>query len=155
MKIKKAKLLKFQFKTGAEGAKLDQAGPLMKGFMYVMPLLVFPMTMNFASSLTFYWACSNFISLIQARTFKIPRIRAFLKIPVMIQHKKTDVKVPGKQKGFAESFRDTIDNYKASAKVLDRREHDEQMFKQAGASKPVKTYRYDPTKPAAFKKSKF
>ena len=127
----------------------------MKGFMYVMPLIVFPMTMNFASGLTFYWACSNLFSLIQARIFKIPRIRSYLNIPVMIQHKKNEVKAPGKKKGFVTSFRDTLDNYRASTKVLDRREYDEKMFRDAGTAKPVKTYRYDPTKPVAFKKSKF
>ena len=145
----------FQFKTGAEGAKLDHAGPLMKGFMYLMPLLIIPMTMNFASGLTFYWACSNLISLVQARIFKIPQIRSFLKIPVMIDHKKAEVKVPGKKKGFRQSLRDTLDNYGASAKIIDRRAHDEKMFRDAGTAKPVKTYRYDPTKPVAFKKSKF
>ena len=127
----------------------------MKGFMYLMPMIIFPMTMNFASGLTFYWACSNLISLVQARTLKIPQIRSLLKIPVMINHKKPDVKVPGKKKGFQQSIRDTLDNYRASAKVLDRREYDEKMFREAGTAKPVKTYRYDPTKPVAFKKSKF
>ena len=127
----------------------------MKGFMYVMPLMIFPMTMNFASGLTFYWTCSNLISLIQARILKIPKIRSLLKIPVMVQHKKNEAKVPGKKKGFAQSVRDTLDNYRASAKVLDRREYDEKMFREAGTAKPVKTYRYDPTKPVAFKKSKF
>ena len=127
----------------------------MKGFMYVLPLIVFPMTMNFASGLTFYWACSNMISLIQARILKIPQIRTSLKIPLMVNHKKIEVKAPGKKKGFVTSFRDTMDNFRASSKVLDRREYDEKMFRDAGTAKPVKTYRYDPTKPVAFKKSKF
>ena len=153
--MKHQTFFKFQFKTGAEGAKLDHAGPLMKGFMYVMPLIVFPMTMNFASGLTFYWACSNLISLIQARILKIPKIRSFLKIPVMVSHKKNEVKVPGKKKSFQQSVRDTLDNFSASSKMEDRRVYDEKMFRKAGTDKPVKTYRYDPTKPVAFKKSKF
>ena len=134
---------------------MDQAGPLMKGFMYLLPVMIIPMTMNFASGLTFYWACSNLISLVQARIFKIRQIRSILKIPMMIKHEKPDVKVPGKKKGFKQSFRDTMDNFKVSAKALDRREYDEKMFREAGRAKPVKTYRYDPTKPVAFKKSKF
>jgi len=144
-----------QFKTGAEGAKLDTAGPLMKGFMYMTPLIIFPMTFNFPCALTFYWACSNLISLTQARLLKIPKIRSLLKIPVMVKHKKPAVKGPGKQKGFVDTVRDTLDNFRAAGKVLDRREYDEKMFREAGNASPPKTYSYDPTKPVAFKKTKF
>ena len=38
--------------------------------MVAIPVLVVPMTMNFASALTFYWASSNLISLLQARMLK-------------------------------------------------------------------------------------
>ena len=58
---------------------------------------MFPFIMNFASGVTFYWACTNIISLGQARFFKIETIRALFKIPKMIQHKKA-APPPGKKK---------------------------------------------------------
>lgn len=126
----------------------------MKLFMVAIPVLVVPMTMNFASALTFYWASSNLISLLQARMLKIPKIRKFLDIPPMIKHKNETVPGQKKQgiKGFFDGFRDTMDNFRSAGKVIDRREYDEQMFRDAGSAKTVKTYRYDPTKPMALKK---
>ena len=134
---------------------MDQAGPLMKIFMLAVPVMIFPMTFNFPCALTFYWACSNFISLLQARMLKIPRIRSSLNIPTMVQHKPAAI-VPGQpQKGFVTTVRDTLDNFRAAGKVIDRREYDEKMFREAGSAKTVKTYQYDPTKPIAPKKTKF
>ena len=134
---------------------MDTSGPLMKGFMYLVPLIIFPMTFNFPSALTFYWACSNLISLIQARMLKIQMIRSYLNIPVMIKHEKPKAAPGGEKKGFVDSVRDTLDNYRAAGRVIDKREHDEKMFREAGIAAPVKTYKYDPTKPIALKKTKF
>ena len=128
---------------------------MMKIFMLAVPVMIFPMTFNFPSALTFYWACSNLISLLQARMLKIPQIRSFLSIPAMVKHKPA-AEVPGQpKKGFVKSVRDTLDNFRAAGKVIDRREYDEKMFREAGNAKTVKTYHYDPTKPIAPKKTKF
>ena len=35
--------------------------------------------------------------------------------------------------------------------VIDKRAADESAFKEAGRTRPRKTYKYDPTKPIAFK----
>ena len=86
-----------QLRSGAEGAKLDTMGPKMKVAMTALPIVMFPFIMNFASGVTFYWACTNIISLGQARFFKIETIRALFKIPKMIQHKKA-APPPGKKK---------------------------------------------------------
>ena len=128
---------------------------MMKIFMLAVPVMIFPMTFNFPSALTFYWACSTLISLLQARMLKIPQIRSFLSIPAMVKHKPA-AEVPGQpKKGFVKSVRDTLDNFRAAGKVIDRREYDEKMFREAGTAKTVKTYHYDPTKPIAPKKTKF
>jgi len=136
----------YQLKTGAEGAKMDMMTPKMKLAMTVMPFFLFPITMNFASGVTFYWMCTNIISLVQAKIFKLPKIREVLKIPKMVEHKKPPPPSGGKKKGFAESARDWVDNIRAAGQIVDRRAYDEQMFKKAGESKPIKTYKYDPTK---------
>jgi len=134
-----------QLRSGAEGAKLDTMGPKMKVAMTALPIVMFPFIMNFASGVTFYWACTNIISLGQARFFKIETIRALFKIPKMIQHKKA-APPPGKKKGFKESVKETIDNFRVQSQIVDRRAHDEAMFREAGKAAPIKTYKYDPTK---------
>jgi len=135
-----------QLKTGAEGAKIDMMTPKMKIAMTCMPFILFPITMNFASGITFYWMCTNIFSLTQAKIFRVPRIREALKIPKLVEHKKPPPPSGGKKKGFTESVRDTVDNFRATSQIVDRRAYDEQMFKKAGESKPIKTYKYDPTK---------
>jgi len=139
-----------QFRTGAEGARLDMMSPKMKIAMTVLPFCLFPVTMNFAAAVTFYWFNTNLISLAQAKMFKQKKVRKFFGIPMMIEHKKPP-EPKGKKKGFRETVRDTVDNFRASAKIIDRRAYDEQMFREAGRAKPVKTYDYDPTKIASRK----
>ncbi len=41
--------LYLQFKFAADGANLQQMGPIMRGVMRAMPLALFPLTMNFSS----------------------------------------------------------------------------------------------------------
>ena len=77
-----------QLKVGADGARMDLMGPKMKVAMMVLPFLLFPITMNFASAVTFYWMTTNIISLAQTKFFRIPRMRKLCNIPTMIEHKK-------------------------------------------------------------------
>jgi len=134
-----------QLKWGADGAKMDLMGPKMKVAMMVMPFILFPITMNFASAVTFYWMTTNVISLFQSRFFKIPRMRKMFNIPAMVEHKKV-APPKGPKKGFRASVRDTLDNFRAMGQIVDKRAYDEKMFREAGKAKPVKTYSYDPTK---------
>jgi len=143
-----------QLRLGAEGARLDQMGPKMKIAMTVMPFIIFPLTMNFPSAVTFYWFSTNIISVCQSQTLRIPALRQALKIPVMIKHDINKALPGGRKKGFKESFRDTMDNWKVQGAIVDRRQYDEKMFREAGAAKPVKTFKYDPTKPIAMKQFK-
>jgi len=146
--------LYLQLRLGAEGAKLDQMGPKMKIAMTVMPFIMLPITINFPTAVNFYWLTTNVISLLQSRFLKIAAIRKALKIPIMIKHKPQDLAPGGKKKGFQESVRDTIDNWKVQGSIIDRRAYDEQQFKEAGAKKPIKTFKYDPTKPVALNQFK-
>eukprot|EP00092_Neocalanus_flemingeri_P071851 GFUD01088335.1.p1 GENE.GFUD01088335.1~~GFUD01088335.1.p1 ORF type:complete len:461 (-),score=78.87 GFUD01088335.1:34-1416(-) len=143
-----------QLRLGAEGAKLDQMGPKMKLAMTVMPFMMLPITINFPCAVTFYWFTTNIISLCQAQVLKIPYLRKTLNIPIMIKHDTMKTTPGGKKKGFQESFRDTIDNWKVQGSIIDRRAYDEQQFRDAGAAKPTKTFKYDPTRPIALKQNK-
>lgn len=146
--------LYLQLRLGAEGAKLDQMGPKMKIAMTVLPFIMLPITINFPTAVNFYWFTTNIISLCQARMLKIPVMRKALKIPIMIKHEPKDLAPGGRKKGFQEGFRDTIDNWKVQGNIIDRRVYDEQQFKEAGAKKPIKTFKYDPTKPVALNQFK-
>lgn len=55
---------------GTDGAKLTaQNMQIMKYVLRAMPIVIFPFTMNFPGAILCYWACSNFISLLQVSFF--------------------------------------------------------------------------------------
>jgi len=143
--------LYLQLRLGADGAKLDQMGAKMKIFMTVMPFMMLPITTNFPMAVTFYWLTTNIVSLCQARILKYGPIRKALNIPVLIKHEAKSI-APGGKKKFTESVRETLDNWKVQGQIVDRRAFDEQQFRDAGSNKPVKTFKYDPTKPVALKR---
>ena len=62
-------------------------GPKMKIAMTVLPFCMLPLTVNFPMAVTFYWATTNIISLVQAQVLKIKTLRKALKIPELIVHK--------------------------------------------------------------------
>jgi len=134
-----------QLKLGADGAALQQNSPIMKGVMYGIPFLMFPFTMNFASAVTFYWFFNNLISIAQARIVRTKYCRKVLGVPELIKQPREEVKGP--KKGFRESFRETMDNLKVQNRLIDRRAHDEQVFREIGQAKPKRMYKFDPTKP--------
>ena len=45
-----------------------------------------------------------------------------------------------------------LDNYRVQNELADRRFFDEQVFREAGAKKAQRTYKFDPTKPIVAKK---
>jgi len=145
-----------QFRFGVDGMRFDQMGPIAKGMMMGLPFVLFPITMNFASALTFYWFVTNTIAIVQTRSLKIPAVRRKLNIPE-VDFAKVQKASSKKKKGFQgvrESLRDTIDNFKTQADNIDKRAMDEKAFQEAGTKKPIKTYTYDPTKPVAIKYKK-
>ena len=40
-----------------------------------------------------------------------------------------------------------MNNWKVQADIQDRRQFDEEQFRQAGQGRPKRTYKFDPTKP--------
>lgn len=145
--------LYIQFKLGTEGVNMDSMGPMGKTAMKVFPFVLIPMTMNFPAAVTFYWFCTNVISVGQGRFVRLPAVRKVLGMPEFIKwdHKKLAEKT-GKKKGFRESVRETIDNWKVQSDISDRRLFDEQQFRDAGSAPPIKTYKFDPTKPQNLKR---
>jgi len=137
--------LYLQLKLGADGASLDQLGPFGRNMMKVMPFALLPLTMNFPAAVTFYWFTTNLVSVVQARFIRLPAVRKTLGMPEMIKWNKE--KIPGQNKGFRKSVRETIDNWRVQGEIQDRRSFDEQQFRDAGSAAPRKTYKFDPTKP--------
>jgi len=142
-----------QMKLGTEGVSLDSMGPMGKTVMKVAPFVLIPMTMNFPAAVTFYWLCTNIISVGQGRFVRLPAVRKVLGIPEFIKWDHNKIAASGgKKKGFKESVRETIDNWKVQSDIQDRRLFDEQQFRDAGSAAPVKTYKFDPTKPVNLKR---
>lgn len=57
---------------GTDGAKLAaQNMQTMRYVLRAMPIIIFPFTMNFPGLILCYWACSNFISLVQVNRFQL------------------------------------------------------------------------------------
>lgn len=64
--------------VGTDGAKLAaQNMQMMKYVLRAMPVVIFPFTMNFPGVILCYWACSNFISLVQVTFKAFPMIYIF------------------------------------------------------------------------------
>jgi len=142
--------LYLQFRVGADGNRMATMGPMGRVMMTLFPFGLFPISLNFPSAITFYWFTTNVISIGQALVLRVPAVRTALGIPQMIKWEKKDATLQ-KKKGFRESVRESIDNFRVQADIADRRALDEQAFKDAGMTKPIKTYSYDPSKPVAIK----
>jgi len=142
--------LYLQFRVGADGNRMASMGPVGRVLMTLFPFALFPISLNFPSAITFYWFTTNVISIGQALVLRVPAFRTALGIPQMIKWEKKDATFQ-KKKGFRESVRESIDNFRVQADIADRRALDEQAFKDAGMTKPIKTYSYDPSKPVAIK----
>jgi len=139
-----------QFKMGADGMGAHGSkSPIIKYVMMGLPFIMFPMTMNFVSAVTFYWSVNNFISLCQARLIRTPALRTKLGIPQMIIKPKDP---NAKNVGFKQTLKDSIANFRAQSEIIDRREHDERVFREIGSAKPKRTYKFDPTKSALKKR---
>jgi len=139
--------LYLQIHLGADGMSTQNFGPMGKAVMKAMPVALFLFTMNFPAAIGFYWCTTNVISVTQAKLIRIESLRKILGIPKFI--KWDEKKLPVKQKGAREAFRETLDNWRVQNEVADRRTVDATAFRDAGARKPKKTFKHDPTKPKA------
>jgi len=137
-----------QMKLGADGMSLDVVSKKFRTALLCMPFVLLIFTKDFASCVTFYWFTTSLISIVQAWFLRIPAVRGFFDIPLIVQHK-SPVGPSGKKKGFFESFKDSLGNMRAGATAAaqDNRELDDKQFRAAGQAKVVRTYKFDPTKP--------
>lgn len=71
--------------VGTDGAKLAaQNMQTMRYVLRAMPIIIFPFTMNFPGLILCYWACSNFISLVQvSRDFCFKNIQKCIVIVIL------------------------------------------------------------------------
>merc|ERR1712024_270904 len=111
--------------------------------MKVMPIGLFFFVFKFPAALTIYWSTTNVISVVQASLVRTPALRKKLGIPPFKRHAPTEVQ----KKGFVQAMKDAVENSRNAANIADRREYDEQKFREAGMAKPQRTFKFDPTKP--------
>ena len=86
-----ASTLLLQIHLGADGMNTANAPPMMKYFMYSMPIISIPVMINFPVALNLYWLTSNMISLVQATTLRQPAVREKLGIREMTKWKPEDL----------------------------------------------------------------
>merc|ERR1719268_89440 len=140
-----------QIKLGADGMNVaalgrgGQSSAFVKLFMYGIPCILFPATMNFAAAAQFYWVCNNFISIVQAKVIRTKSLRRVLGVPELRRQPEPEQNKK-KKVGLVQSVKDSISNFKAQAEIVDRRAHDERLFREIGSSKPKRTFKFDPTK---------
>ncbi|CAF1360777.1 unnamed protein product [Adineta steineri] len=125
------------------GMRTANLGPIGRNALRVIPFLSLIFTINFSSALTLYWATSNVISLAQSVVLRQPSIRRALRLPAP-PPKRTEPKIK-KKKGIA-GFRENYRNSKLLAEVEKRKQLGDDIFRRAGISSAVPTYKYDPTK---------
>lgn len=91
--------------VGTDSARLSaQNMQTMKYVLRAMPIFIFPFTMNFPAAILCYWACSNFISLIQVGCLRIPSVREYFKIEKAIAHQADAL--PIKKKPFVQGIKE-------------------------------------------------
>ncbi|KAJ6641722.1 Mitochondrial inner membrane protein OXA1L [Pseudolycoriella hygida] len=131
--------------VGTDGAKLSQqTTQTLKYVLRVLPIVIFPFTINFPGAILCYWVCSNFISLIQVGVLRVPAVRDFFKIEKLITYSPDSL--PMKKKGFVEGFKESMTNMKISRELAERERIDMVQFQRAGTGPIVKTFKFDPTK---------
>lgn len=111
-----------------------------------LPVVIFPITMNFPSALLCYWVTSNMFTLCQVGVLRIEAVRKRLNMPVLLKHQKSELVLS--KKGFVEGVRESFTNTRIARELEERSRTDEIRFKKAGIGPVVKTYTYDPTKQA-------
>ncbi|KAM9330013.1 mitochondrial inner membrane protein OXA1L [Gastrophryne carolinensis] len=102
---------------GAESGVNNPNLKVMKTVFRVMPLIIFPLTMNFPTAVFTYWVTSNFFSIAQVAFLRIPAVREKLKIPKHIKH---DQSVLPKQDGFIKSLKTGWKNAQLAHQLEDR-----------------------------------
>lgn len=101
---------------GTDSARLNaQNLQTMKYILRALPICILPFTINFPGGILWYWACSNFISLLQVGFLKIPTVREFFNIDKMVVHRQDSL--PIKKKGFMEGIKEC--KYKFYAICID------------------------------------
>lgn len=125
------------------GMRTANLGVIGRNILRVVPFLSLFFTINFSSALTLYWATSNIISLGQSVILRQPAVRRALRLPAP-PSKNTQVQTK-KKKGLA-GFRENYRNSKLLAEVEKRKQAGDDIFRRAGISSAVPTYKYDPTK---------
>ncbi|CAF3352649.1 unnamed protein product [Rotaria sp. Silwood1] len=125
------------------GMRTANLGPIGRNALRVIPFLSLFFTVHFSSALTLYWATSNVISLVQSVVLRQPSIRKALRLPAP-PPKRIDTKIK-KKKGLA-GLRENYRNSKLLAEVEKRKQLGDDIFRRAGISSAVPTYKYDPTK---------
>ncbi|XP_030609623.1 mitochondrial inner membrane protein OXA1L isoform X2 [Archocentrus centrarchus] len=76
----------FILELGAESGIDNPNLRAMKTVFRIMPLVIFPLTVNFPTAIFTYWLTSNCFSLCQVALLRHPVIRNKLKIPERIKH---------------------------------------------------------------------
>lgn len=115
---------------------------LLKGMRFI-PIVMFPFIINFPGAVLVYWTTTNFVTLLQASLLKQPAVRAYLDIPMMIQHPQA---AAAQKVGIVKAAKSALKTFKTTQAVQDRRRYDEIQFSKAGYGPVLKTFKYDPTK---------
>lgn len=131
---------------GSDSARLNAQGSKMVIYvMRAMPILMFPITINFSGAILCYWLTTNMISLVQVGILRFPAVRDFFQI----ERPSTPIipfKSESTKKGFIENVKEAWTNQKIIAELQDRQRVIDDTFRRAGTGPVPKTYSYDPTR---------
>jgi len=77
--------LLLHLKLGADGLNPQQVAPMMRNFLFVMPIIGLPIMCQFPAALNLYWLTTNIVSIGLTRLIWLPTLRARFGINEMIQ----------------------------------------------------------------------
>ncbi|XP_075229597.1 mitochondrial inner membrane protein OXA1L-like [Lycorma delicatula] len=111
----------------------------VKYVMRAMPIIMFPVIMNFPGIILVYWLSNNLISLIQSNVLKITSVRDFCGFEHSIKNTASLDLMKKMQNdiGFKQGFKDSLENMKISQEMMERMalEREEKIKKLKGELK--------------------
>ncbi|KAL3314919.1 hypothetical protein Ciccas_006451 [Cichlidogyrus casuarinus] len=129
----------FMFEFGVD-ASTQALSPTIRWFMRGFPIVGFFFILNTPSAIVWYWATSNFISIIQSFSLRAPAVKKMFKLPDPPKTNFTREKTEGPLK----AFRENMANARLMAEIENRERMDASNWQKSGIGPVPKTFAHNP-----------
>ncbi|XP_022190718.2 mitochondrial inner membrane protein OXA1L [Nilaparvata lugens] len=126
------------------GMNANQMPVYFKYIFRALPVIMFPVTINFEGIILVYWLSTNFITLVQTSVLKVTAVRDFFGIPRVVPFKNDfqfavpGVKAPEKQ-SFTQGLKESYSNIDKSFEIEERKRIDDLIKQQSLRAKTMES----------------